>query len=41
LVVAGDTIQVGPGVYGDINGSGTVGDAAGEETHAGCMISIA
>ena len=37
----GDTIQVGAGVYGDLDGSGTVGDAPGEETSAGCMISIA
>ena len=28
--VAGDTIVVGPGRYGDLNGDGTLGNAAGE-----------
>jgi hypothetical protein len=37
----GDTIIVGPGVYGDLDGSGTIGDFPGEETPAGgCMITI-
>jgi hypothetical protein len=38
----GDTIQVGPGVYGDLNGNGTLGET-GEETPpagCGCMLSI-
>ncbi|MBI2834973.1 MAG: right-handed parallel beta-helix repeat-containing protein [Acidobacteria bacterium] len=42
--VASDTIQVGPGTYGDLDGSGTVGDSPGEEKETpavyGCMIDI-
>jgi len=38
---AGSKIEVGPGVYGDIDGSGTVGDSVGEETPSPpCMILI-
>jgi hypothetical protein len=36
-------VAVGPGIYGDINGSGTVGDLPGEEPtlpSSGCMIDI-
>jgi len=40
MAAPGDTIEVGPGIYGDIDGSGTLGDFPGEETSAGCMISI-
>ena len=39
----GDKILVGPGRYGDLDGSGTPGDSAGEETPApgcGCMIAM-
>jgi copper-binding protein NosD len=39
----GDTILVGPGRYGDINGNGFLGDIAGEETGSpgcGCMLSL-
>src|SRR5438477_644844 len=41
--IAGDTILVGPGVYGDLNRNGTLGDSAGEEVPSagcGCMLSI-
>src|SRR5262249_45079322 len=31
LAVDGDTIMVGPGNYGDLNGSGVFGDFPGEE----------
>lgn len=39
---AGDTIVVGPGKYGDLNGNGTLGET-GEETPAvlcGCMLAV-
>jgi hypothetical protein len=39
----GDTIIVGPGVYGDLDGDGTPGDSPGEETPSsdcGCMLSV-
>ena len=39
----GDTIVVGPGVYGDLNGDGVLGDSPGEEIQAEdcvCMIRI-
>jgi hypothetical protein len=41
--VVGDTIIVGPGVYGDLDGDGTPGDSPGEETPSpgcGCMLSV-
>src|SRR5262249_14049499 len=35
----GDTVIVGPGTYGDLDGSGTLGDSPGEETGGfGCMV---
>lgn len=40
---AGDTIIVGPGVYGDLNRNGILGDSPGEETPSpgcGCMLSV-
>ena len=40
---AGDTIIVGPGLYGDLNDDGTPGDSPGEETPSpgcGCMLSV-
>ena len=39
---AGSKIEVGPGIYGDIDHSGTVGDFPGEEQPAssGCPISV-
>jgi hypothetical protein len=40
--VAGSTILVGPGLYGDLNGNGTLGEP-GEETPprgCGCMLSV-
>ena len=38
----GDSVVVGPGVYGDLNGNGTPGDAPGEEIGGfGCMLVIA
>jgi len=42
MAAPGDTVEVGPGIYGDIDGSGTVGDFAGEEIPAPsyCMIDI-
>ncbi len=39
--VAGDTIIVGPGVYGDLNGDGTLGNSAGEENPSGCSCMLA
>jgi len=42
LAVAGDTILVGPGRYGDLNRNGVLGDIAGEETGApGCSCVLA
>lgn len=41
--VAGDTIIVGPGRYGDLNRNGTPGDSIGEEIPApgcGCMLAM-
>src|ERR1043166_2678990 len=43
--VAGDTIIVGAGIYGDLNGSGTFGDFPGEEaaeigSGCECMIKV-
>lgn len=41
--LAGDTIIVGPGVYGDLNGSGVLGDFPGEEAApvgCNCMIEV-
>jgi hypothetical protein len=41
---SGDTIIVGPGIYGELNGSGVLGDAPGEENPAtfspfcGCVV---
>ena len=32
----GDTILAGPGVYGDINGNGTLGEAGEEAMQPGC-----
>jgi parallel beta-helix repeat protein len=41
MATPGDTVQVGPGIYGDLDGSGTVGDATGDEPpSSGCMITI-
>jgi len=45
LAAGGDTIIVGPGVYGDLNASGTFGDFPGEETAeigsgCNCMIKV-
>ncbi len=40
---AGDVIIVGPGVYGDLNGDGTLADSPGEEAAPGgcnCMIQV-
>jgi len=37
---SGDTIIVGPGFYGDLDGSGTVGDSPGEEVPAGGITMI-
>jgi hypothetical protein len=38
----GDTVIVGPGTYGDLDRSGTLGDSPGEETGGfGCMVVIA
>jgi hypothetical protein len=36
---AGDTVLVGPGLYGDVNGNGTLGET-GEEPSAACSINI-
>lgn len=43
--VDGDTILVGPGFYGDLNGNGVIGDVSGEEaaevgTGCECMIKV-
>ena len=43
LAVAGDTIIVGPGRYGDLNRNGALGDILGEETGSpgcSCVLSI-
>lgn len=43
LASSGDTIIVGPGVYGDLNQNGTFGDFPGEETAppaCDCMIQV-
>lgn len=43
LAAADDTINVGPGVYGDLDGSGTLGDFPGEDAASGgcnCMINV-
>ncbi len=45
LASAGDTIIVGPGIYGDLDGSGTFGDFPGEEaaeigSGCECMIKV-
>jgi hypothetical protein len=43
LAAAGDTIIVGPGIYGDLDGSGTLGDFPGEDAGTGgcnCMINV-
>ncbi|HEY2386142.1 MAG TPA: NosD domain-containing protein [Candidatus Binatia bacterium] len=41
LAADGDTIVVGPGRYGDLDGSGTLGDSPGEETGGfGCVLLI-
>ncbi|MBI3785734.1 MAG: hypothetical protein HY270_20265 [Deltaproteobacteria bacterium] len=43
MAAAGDTIIVGPGVYGDLDGSGVLGDFPGEDAATGgcnCMINV-
>ena len=42
IAAAGDTVVVGPGKYGDLNGDGILGNSPGEETGGfGCMVLLA